>query len=401
MNRKIFVRIVAIVLAVLIAGSIIFGVLSSTTVSAVSKAELEKLESEQESIQQKQQEIKSKINSLEYEQATAIAKKEVLDEQILLTNQEIDNITDQIAEFVVLIEQKAEEVKEAQKAEKDQWELYKVRMRAMEENGTISYYAIIFGASSFADMLARIDEVSMIMESDEHLYEDLVDARKATEDAKTALEETKAEQEVKKVELQEKEAELQTRVDEAAALIQEIENNLEESEALYAESVEEENRINEEIAEMEAALEKMSAGAVVGTGAFLWPSDISVRVTSPFGTRLHPIYGTYRTHNGIDIGGVGYNSNVVASDGGTVLTAQYSSSYGNYVTISHGNGYTTLYAHMNSLAVSAGDAVSQGEVIGYTGSTGNSTGPHIHYEIWYQGTRVNPLDYFSNYVQAW
>ena len=117
MSKKVFVRVIAVFLAVLMAGSIIFGVLSSTKAAAVSQAELQQLEKEQEAIQQQQQEIKAQINSLEYEQATATAKKEVLDEQIMLTHDEIDNITEQIAEFVVLIEEKEEEVIEAQKAE--------------------------------------------------------------------------------------------------------------------------------------------------------------------------------------------------------------------------------------------------------------------------------------------
>jgi murein DD-endopeptidase MepM/ murein hydrolase activator NlpD len=115
---------------------------------------------------------------------------------------------------------------------------------------------------------------------------------------------------------------------------------------------------------------------------------------------MHPILNVLKYHAGIDIGGLGYGANILAADGGTVITSDYSSSYGNYVTISHGNGYTTLYAHMSKRLVSKGDTITKGQIIGLVGSTGLSTGPHLHFEIWKDGSRVDPLNYFTNYVLA-
>jgi murein DD-endopeptidase MepM/ murein hydrolase activator NlpD len=404
MNRKWFVRIVAILLAVLMVCSVVYGLVNSVSASAVTQGQIDDLKKEAEDLEQKKQEIQSKINSLEYEQSGVIAKKAVLDEQIEYTQQEIINITNQIATYADLIEVKKLEVVEAQEREDAQWEQYKIRIRGMEENGTISYMAVIFDADSFVDLLGRIDLVSAIMEEDERLYQELKQSKLATIEAKESLEQAKLDEEAEKVALEDKQAELSVQQEEAAALIDEIEKNIEQSQALYEELNADANAIQDEInAKMEQLKReeeaKLAAGdsVIVGTGSFIWPAPSSKKVTSLFGTRLHPIYNTYRYHAGIDIGAK-RGTNCIAADTGTVITAKYSSSYGNYIVISHGNGVTTLYAHLDSILVNNGDVVTQGDVIGKIGSTGASTGPHLHFEISVNGSRVNPLDYFSGYT---
>jgi len=140
---------------------------------------------------------------------------------------------------------------------------------------------------------------------------------------------------------------------------------------------------------------------VIAEGLYIWPSAASDYVTSFFGTRLHPILGVYKTHSGIDIG-AGYGTAVLAAADGTVATAAYDAGgYGNYIIIDHGNGNMTLYAHMIQMSVGVGQTVTQGQTIGFVGSTGMSTGPHLHFEVYVGGTRVDPLLYFSNYTAAW
>ena len=397
-NQKLFIRVVAIVLAVLMAGSVLISIVASTA-GAASQSALDQLKEQREAIQQQLKNIQAQINSLEYDQAVVTAKKQVLDQRIELTQNSIENLNDQIIEYGHLIDEKELEVQERQRQEEEQWDLYKIRMRAMEENGTVSYYAILFGANSFSDMLTRIDIISSIMNYDEKLYDELVAAREATEAAKANLEATREEMEGTKVQLQEAEVELQVQLEEAEELIRQIQADIDQAQAFYDEVSEEEDKLKDKIYEMEEALRRQNS-YVVGTGRFIWPTDYSNRVTSPFGIRNTGIAGASTNHKGIDIG-AGYGANVFAADSGTVLTATYSSSYGNYVTISHGNGYTTLYAHMSRLAVKAGDTVTQGQVIGYAGSTGISNGPHLHFEIWLNGTRVNPLNYFSSWVRNW
>ncbi|WP_207642060.1 M23 family metallopeptidase [Syntrophomonas zehnderi] len=140
---------------------------------------------------------------------------------------------------------------------------------------------------------------------------------------------------------------------------------------------------------------------VIAEDFYIWPSAASDYVTSFFGTRLHPILGVYKTHSGIDIG-AGYGTAVLAAADGVVTTAAYDAGgYGNYLIIDHGNGNKTLYAHMSQMSAGVGQAVTQGQTIGFVGSTGLSTGPHLHFEIYVGGTRVDPLLYFSNYTAAW
>jgi len=141
--------------------------------------------------------------------------------------------------------------------------------------------------------------------------------------------------------------------------------------------------------------------AVIAEGFYIWPSADSDYVTSFFGTRLHPILGIYKTHTGIDIG-AGYGTAILAAADGVVTTAAYNAGgYGNYIIIDHGNGNMTLYAHMSQMSASVGQTVKQGQTIGFVGSTGLSTGPHLHFEVYVGGTRVDPLLYFTNYTAAW
>ena len=421
--KKKTVRIVAIILALILAGSVIVGALASVA-GAVSQDEIDELKNQKEQIEQNSQAIESKIDSLEYEQMSVIAKKEILDEKVNVTNELINNLTEQIEVYNGLIADKKVEVEAAQAREDAQYQLYKDRIRAMEENGTISYFEIVFGATSFADLLSRIDFISEIMNYDEGVYDDYVAAKNETLAAKAALEEANALQQAARREQEIREAELEDQVAEASALIIELGENIDAFENERAQLQEEEARLEKEIEDkMEALAQQKAAeeaarkaaeeaarnqaanyvsggmpdGDGVAYGDFIWPSADSRYITSLFGTRLHPVYHTYKTHNGIDIG-ASYGTSILAADGGTVTTSTYSSSYGNYIIVNHGNGTSTLYAHMSSRLVSEGQSVSQGQTIGLVGSTGVSTGPHLHFEVYVGGSRVNPLNYFSNYT---
>lgn len=395
-KRKLFVRIVAIVLAALMTLSVMITVIASlaTTAGAVpTKEDLKKLEQEREKIKQQQEEIRSQINSLEYEEAMASAKKHVLDRQIELTQADIENLSAQIVQYGLLIEEKEREVVAYQENEADQLELYKVRMRAMEENGIVSYYAIIFGARDFADMLERMDMVESIMAHDKQLYNDLVKARHETEQAKANLQEAVKSMEATQVELEAQEELLLQQVDAASLVISELNLTIEEQRDLLNAKSEEEDKIKDDIVKMEKAIEEANK-RVLGTGKFIWPSKDSNRVTSYFGPRKTNIPGASTNHKGVDIGAA-YGTNVLACDTGTVLTSASSNAYGNYVVISHGNGYTTLYAHMSKRLVKKGDVVQKGQVIGLVGNSGISSGAHIHLEIWKDGVRIDPLQFFD------
>ena len=410
MHNKKFIRIVAIILAALMALTVIYSAVStlSMTAGAVSQAQIDKLKQQSKELNDQKNAVQSEINSLKYEQMSATAKKTVLDNRIALTEAEIENINETIELYYGLIDEKELEVLAAQKREDDQLALYKRRVRDMEENGAVSYIAVIFDAASFSDLLARIDFVGDIMRSDEAAYNDLVQAKLDTIAAKEALIQAVAEQELEREALVVKQAELEMQVEESIRILEELQLDIDIATAMWAEIDAERDKLQGEIAAKTKELQEQEAAALRagtaspvanGTGVLQWPGSSTV-VTDVYGTRKHPVHGDLRPHYGIDVR-ASYGSNIYAADGGKVITATYSASYGNYVVISHGsNGMTTLYAHMSKLKVKQGDVITKGTVVGLAGSTGTSTATHLHFEVSVNGERKNPLNYFdkSQYV---
>lgn len=402
MKKKRAVRIVALILILIMGLSFLIAAIDALTARAdVSQAQIDRLREQKKDYEKRRQEIQSHINTIEYEKMTEIAKKKILDDRIMLTGLEIENINETIEQYIDLIAQKEIEVTKAKQREDAQLADYKERVRDMEENGVITYLEIIFDSTSFTDLLARVDFVTDIMSADETKYFKLIDAREETIAAKEDLEHTKTELEDERINLVIKESDLAEQLEEANALIAGIEATLEAENELYNSTLDEEKKvqaeINKKVEELRRQQEKAAAAAVKGTGSLMWPTPSSNVVTSGFGNRMHPVYRVLRQHTGIDIA-AGYGAKVLAADSGSVLTSAYSSSYGNYVVLNHGNGVTTLYAHLSSRSVSAGQSVTKGQQIGLVGSTGVSTGAHLHYEVSVGGQRVNPLQYYSQYV---
>ncbi|MCL2151577.1 MAG: peptidoglycan DD-metalloendopeptidase family protein [Oscillospiraceae bacterium] len=401
MNNRRSVRIIAIVLAFLMLFTVLWAVIDAVRVSArVTQAEIDRLKEEKKEYERKKREIQSRINTIDFERMTEIAKKQVLDDRIMLTGMEIDNIVETIEFYGTLILEKEGEVVAAQIRENEQLRNYKKRVRDMEENGVISYFEIIFDSTSFSDLLARLDFVGDIMQADEKIYNDLIIASEETKAAKITLEQAKRDMEDEKTLQENTQLELEEQLEQANALIEKIEADLESERALRASVEADEEKIQKEInqkveelrREQEKARAASASSRIKGTGQLMWPVPSSRSVSSGFGMRLHPVYKVYRQHTGIDIPAK-HGSNIVAADSGTVITSAYNSSYGNYIVISHGNGITTLYAHMSSRKVKEKDTVSKGQVIGLVGSTGVSTGAHCHFEVSINGSRVNPLNY--------
>lgn len=385
MNKnKTFVRIVAAILVLLMVGGVLvdaFGSMASATSTITA------LKKQQDQLKEKKKALQEKIKSAEYEQATVIAKKKLLDEQMDFTLEDIEATAALIDEYTALIAQTEIDITETQKKEEEQWANYKLRVRAMEESGSISYLDVIFTATDFSDLLSLVDSVSEVMDKDKRIYEELVQTRNDLIQLKEEKENAVIEQEAKKAELVEKENELADQIENANKLIKQYTDNM----ANFKDDIKEIDAENKRLEEQIKEAERVNS-PVVGEGNFIWPARGGY-ITSPYGSRNSPTAGASTFHKGIDIGGLGYGADILASKSGTVTTSAYSSSYGHYVMINHGDGTVTLYAHMQKRLVSAGQAVYQGQVIGLVGSTGISNGPHIHFEIRVNGTRVNPSKY--------
>ncbi|MBQ6756969.1 MAG: peptidoglycan DD-metalloendopeptidase family protein [Oscillospiraceae bacterium] len=401
MRRK--TRITALVLALLLAVPAFLQLSVPTASAATTKQKLEEAKKNHAQIKSEMAEVQNEINALGNDKKDALAKKNAIDDQIELKAREIEVIGIQIDVYGELIAEREAELEELQRQEEITREVYKTRVRAMEENGSTSYYGIIFGASSFSDMLFRIDAVNAIMQYDQGIYDKLVTAEEKTEAKKKSVEDAVIECEASREELKIAQAELEEQQREAEELIAQIMSDINEAQKIYDEMMKDREAAYKEVLELEAKLKKEQAAStsttVKGTGKFKWPVS-SNYITSGFGARDTGIKGASTNHPGLDVGRVYYGSKIWAADSGTVTVSQKSSSYGNYVVISHGNGYTTLYAHMQSRSVKVGDKVTKGDLIGYTGSTGVSSGPHLHFEIWKNGVKVDPSQYFSNLVAA-
>lgn len=282
------------------------------------------------------------------------------------------------------------------------------RVRAIYMHGQLNYLEVILGANSFSDFANRVELLKRIIRSDYNLILEIQKQKAAIEAKKAQLEEDKRQLDALAAEAEKTQKEIAAKKAEQQKVLDAAKSNkaaaAQMEQDLNAQLASVRNLIQQRLAAAEAARQAAQQTAesdngggggsddnyVQGTGAMSWPC--SGPITSPFGYRTHPIFGTTIFHAGIDIG-VDYGTPIHAADSGVVVYSGWISGYGNAVIIDHGGGVSTLYGHNQSLAVSEGQSVSKGSVIAYAGSTGNSTGPHCHFEVDVNGSPVNPMGY--------
>ena len=439
-NRKRMVSILAGVMAAVLLLTLVLSLVPVRVRAAESsseiRAQINALKKEKEAIQAQIKDVKQQYKANQDEIADVVARKNVIDQEIGLLSTEMININDQISAFNVLIADKQDELDNAQVRYQELNENTKDRIRAMEEDGSLTYWEVLFKANSFSDLLDRINMVEEIASSDRRRLKALGDAADNVAEAQEALEEEKAGLQETKAELDATQAELDAKREEADGLIQELLSKgvaLEELQALFEKQ---KQAFLDEIAQQERAYnaakhqeylawlatsettqpptsannsgsssgESGSNGgssggssggsANVGSG---WIVPVSYkRVESPFGNRTSPTAGASSYHQGVDLS-ADAGTPIYASRGGTVSAATFGSAAGYYVKINHGDGFSSIYMHMTNYVVSAGQSVSQGQVIGYVGKTGIATGNHLHFGILYNGAYVNPANYVALY----
>ena len=365
---------------------------------AVTQSEIDALKAEQAASQARQDELEEQLADVEADQAEAQQRRQLLQAQLDAINNEIENIDKQIAYYDQEIAQKEEEQAEAEANEQAQYELFCQRVRAMEEEGTVSYWSILFNSESFSELLDRLADIDAVMAYDNQVMDELIAIREEIIALRTQLETSRAEEQAARDQQAAKQAEQQAKVAEAQELLDQINADVAEvNRQLDAES-EAAAEIQAEIAQKQKQLEEQRRQnniTIDSETSYLWPLPGYYRLSSLFGYRIHPITGKAHSHTGIDIPAPG-NTPILACKSGQVVTSAYHYSYGNYVVIDHGNGNSTLYAHMSSRAVSEGDMVTQGQTIGYVGTTGSSTGNHLHLEVRDNYTRVDPESKFPS-----
>ena len=287
------------------------------------------------------------------------------------------------------IKQTEEEIRKAEIHLKQRQDILDKRVRSIYMHGQLSYLEVITGAKSFSDFANRLELLKRIIHSDFKLIQEIQKQKALIEAKKDELQQKKNKLDALAEEAKKAEDQIRAKKEEQQQIMNEAKRQKDAAAAMEADLIAESNNVRRLIQARSGSLQ--GEGAIVqGSGTFIWPCNGPI--TSPFGYRTHPIFGTTIYHAGMDIG-VDYGTPIHAADGGTVILAGWCGGYGNAVIIDHGNGLQTLYGHNTSVAVSEGQAVSQGEVIAYAGSTGYSTGPHCHFEVRENGEAVDPMGY--------
>lgn len=424
-----------------IAGLLVFSLLAGLVVMVVSakssgeiQAEIDALQKDAEQLAEDREALEEEISANQTQTLTIVEQKAQVDQELELTRQEVENVNAQVHQYNLLIAEKQAELDELQAQQDELFESYRLRMRVMQERGEVSLWAVLLQAESFEDMLNCRAMIEEIAKADQRMMDEMRAVAAGVLAAKDALAGEKLLLEEKKAELADAKSLLEDKRAQSDALLDQL---LSDKEELLAESEKYEAQ-EEELIDQIAALENErtealrreweaahppqtdnsgnassdnEAGSSETTGSdsttgettdnvpssgesFLFPTGSGTVLTSPYGYRTHPLTGSYTMHNGVDLANSA-GTPIYASKSGYVTTAAYNYVNGYYVTINHMDGFSTLYCHMTNYIVSEGQYVTRGDVIGYMGSTGWSTGPHLHFTIYLNGSTVNPMNYIS------
>ena len=430
-NRKRLVAIMAGIMAAVMLLSLILSIIP-TNVHAASSSEIKKqiaaLKTQKKELEEQMKDVQKQTEENEDEIQNMVNQKDAIDQEIFLLYEQIENINQQLSAYALLIADKQDELDEAQARLDALNEKNKERIRAMEEDGEITYWSVLFKASDFSDFLDRLSMIEEIAAADRRRLEEMDAAAAEVAAAQDLLEAEKDELELVKDEMDAAQAVLDEKRAEADALLAELVEKGYELEDLYAQMEAQEEDFLKEIAQKEKEYNEAkrrewiqymstyvtvppatqagssggtsssggsSTGGAVSSGSWLVPCAYTY-VSSPFGDRDAPTAGASSNHQGVDLAAP-EGTPIYASRTGVVTAATFGKSAGYYVSINHGDGFSSIYMHMTRYVVSKGQAVSAGQVIGYVGSTGVSTGNHLHFGISYNGKYVNPANYVGLY----
>lgn len=314
-----------------------------------------------------------KLNNITQQTENLKDDLEGIEDDIKAKSAEVDKIKGQISDKEAVLQKITDDIQKTKVEMQERETGLNARLRAMYKNGSVGYLDVILGSSSISEFLSNVEMIKRIYQNDQEIMKLLKKEKAKLEKKEKKLKEEKAELLALQETARAEEEELQAKKDKLEAQI----------DSLNAQA----DAVRAEIAAKQDANKKYEGGT------FAWPSPGYYTITSEFGFRLHPILGVWKGHTGIDIG-VPSNSDIVAAASGTVIIASEYGGYGYAVVIDHGSGISTLYGHNNSLLVSEGEHVSKGQVIAKSGSTGWSTGPHLHFEVRVGGDYVDPMKYF-------
>lgn len=335
------------------------------------------------------------------------ASKEDLTQYVVQLDGQLETIQEKIAELKTKIEEKEAQLVQTQQElevaienQENQYEAMKERIQFMYESGDNLYMELLFSSQSFGEMLNKAEYIELLSAYDRQMLDEYVATRKLIELYKEQLEEDKAYLEEAKASVESEEASLNALINEKQRTIEAVTNDITNKEAAIAEYEADIKEQNETIAMLEKIVAEEKAKLAEANnrtydgGIFAWPAPSYTRISDDYGNRIHPILGVQQFHNGVDMAAPG-GSPILAAYDGSVVAADYSGSMGNYIMIDHGDGLYTIYMHASALYVSKGAEVTKGQKIAAVGSTGRSTGNHLHFSVRLNGSYVSPWNYLS------
>lgn len=334
------------------------------------------------------------IENLEEEMGEAEDQKEELNDSINDLVEEMASIQAEIDAKLLEVEATEEDLIEAQEIAADQYSDMKLRIAYMYENDNVSYLELILTSEDISDFLNKVEYLSSVVEYDREQLESYEATVAVVEENKEMIESESAALLDMQAELESKNNELNELLDELNLTISDLEDEISMEQETLEELVEaaEAAALERENALAVAATGEKGVSYISGDGYFSHPIPDYTYISSEFGYRIHPISGEYKLHSGTDFAAP-TGTPIYAADDGVVITASYSSSAGNWIIIDHGDGLMTVYMHNSKLFVSVGDTVTKGENISLCGSTGNSTGSHLHFGVKLNGEYVDPMPY--------
>ncbi len=373
-----------------------------------SKTGLQDAKKKKTAIEQEMKRAEATLKKLETLKGNAVAYVKQLDASLETISEELVKLGEDIEAKEAQIETTTTELAAAEETAAEQYEAMKLRIKYMYEKGDSSYVDLLMQAKSLAELLNKAEYIGQVSEYDREKLDEYIvtkdqiaETKKTLETERTELLELQDQTEAKHASVEELMAAKQKEIKEVEGQIAEAEDEVTDYQKDLKAQEDSIKAIEAEIKRQEEEAKKKAAAAgttyktqSIGDIKFIWPCPASGRITSSFGSRTSPTKGASSNHKGIDIGAA-TGSNIVASAAGTVVVSTYSYSAGNYVMLNHGGGVYTVYMHASKLLVSVGDTVKQGQVIAKVGSTGYSTGPHLHFGIRLNGTYVNPSKYVS------
>ena len=366
-------------------------ILSAFTVTCTVPAfadEVSNLQQQQQQINSEKAGVQSQIKEFKREKTERVKQLNDLNAQMNNVQQTLDNINAEIAATEEQIAYTEMELSNKQRDYDGRMAIFNLRLKEMYQYGDVNFLEVLMQSSSLSDFLTRFEYLKYIANNDKKLLDEVTAMKTSLEEQKKSLDGMKVSLEANKKSQMEKSAELATASQAQQQLVNEINSDLNAQFEILEDLEAESNAIASQI----KAIQAKNSGTTSAPGAYLWPCPSSKTITSNYGYRIHPIQGTRKLHTGMDIGAK-TGADVIASAGGTVIMSQYYGGYGNCIIIDHGGGVSTLYAHMSRLIAKNGDTVAAGEPIGKVGSTGNSTGPHLHFEVRINGETKDPKKY--------